>query len=458
VSLNDPLYSVLYKSDAPSSVGFLFIRLDTRQRYRINGHIVARSADHVDIQIVESYPNCPKYIQQRKFHQLLDTQNPKFNESHSFVATKLTTSQKQTLESADTFFLSSYHHNGADCSHRGGFPGFIKVIDDQQIVFPDYSGNGLFMTLGNLVSNPNAGLLIINFTTGSALQITGTATVIFAEERSVKISIKSIVEHACYSPFLFEFIDYSPYCPALTTNDEVMEGDELQCVQVIDETHNVKTFVFQTKFPITYQAGMYASFNIKIDKQKLVRTWTISSSTSPNTFSITVKKNENGTASTFLHQYVRAGTDLQNCVRLNAIGGDFTLNVVQNPSSKMLMIAGGIGITPLFAMMQTAQPELLTLVYCVPTEKDIVFAEKLLQLGKSKTHILLSRQDTTTVSQTSTVHHEKFSLEWMKRHFPHINEFEVFLCGPEGFMKTVQSALTAMQFNMDKCHLERFNF
>jgi predicted pyridoxine 5'-phosphate oxidase superfamily flavin-nucleotide-binding protein len=68
---------------------------------------------------------------------------------------------------------------GADAFHRGGIPGFIQVLNAQTLRFPDYSGNNMFQTLGNLAVNANAGLLFVDFEQGHTLQLTGTATILW---------------------------------------------------------------------------------------------------------------------------------------------------------------------------------------------------------------------------------------------------------------------------------------
>ena len=83
---------------------------------------------------------------------------------------------------ADTFFVASYvdHEDGdraVDVSHRGGRPGFVRV-EGNRLTIPDYAGNLHFNTLGNLISNPRAGLLFVDFEQGNVLQVQGRAEVI----------------------------------------------------------------------------------------------------------------------------------------------------------------------------------------------------------------------------------------------------------------------------------------
>ncbi len=84
---------------------------------------------------------------------------------------------------ADTFFVASYVDRGSgqrqvDVSHRGGRPGFVRVGSDGVLTIPDFAGNQFFNTLGNLLVNPRAGLVFVDFATGDLLQLSGDAQVV----------------------------------------------------------------------------------------------------------------------------------------------------------------------------------------------------------------------------------------------------------------------------------------
>jgi len=75
------------------------------------------------------------------------------------------------------FVATADSHGHPDCSYKGGLPGFVKVIDDQTLVFPDYDGNGMYRSWGNVQVNPHIGLLFIDFEKQSRLRVNGTAKV-----------------------------------------------------------------------------------------------------------------------------------------------------------------------------------------------------------------------------------------------------------------------------------------
>jgi uncharacterized protein len=82
------------------------------------------------------------------------------------------------IESLDMFFLATADEQGRpNCSYKGGDPGFVRVLDRQTIAFPGYDGNGMFLSLGNVLVNPEVGMLFIDFQRRRRLRLNGTATV-----------------------------------------------------------------------------------------------------------------------------------------------------------------------------------------------------------------------------------------------------------------------------------------
>lgn len=84
------------------------------------------------------------------------------------------------IESVDMFFLASVDANGnVDCSYKGGDPGFVQVLDERTIAFPNYDGNGQFMSTGNILTNGKVGLLFIDWENQHRMRLNGTATIDF---------------------------------------------------------------------------------------------------------------------------------------------------------------------------------------------------------------------------------------------------------------------------------------
>jgi predicted pyridoxine 5'-phosphate oxidase superfamily flavin-nucleotide-binding protein len=87
---------------------------------------------------------------------------------------------KELIESLDMFFLATADAEGRpQCSYKGGDPGFVKVLDEQTLAFPNYDGNGMYLSMGNVLVNPNVGLLFINFTGNppTRIRVNGVASI-----------------------------------------------------------------------------------------------------------------------------------------------------------------------------------------------------------------------------------------------------------------------------------------
>lgn len=200
------------------SVGALVMEFATRRRMRVNGRGELHD-NNIIVHAEQVYSNCPKYIQAREW-EFLDVSPQAINATRDSV---LTMPQQAWIRQADTFFIGSFHpQGGADASHRGGNPGFVKVLDEKTLLWPDYLGNNMFNTLGNLASYPQAGLLFIDFATGATLQLMGTAKVIWdlshikgfpGAQRLVQFSLVTVIEAKNALPLRWRFDNYSQFNP-----------------------------------------------------------------------------------------------------------------------------------------------------------------------------------------------------------------------------------------------------
>jgi uncharacterized protein len=82
------------------------------------------------------------------------------------------------IESCDMFFLATADETGMpQCSYKGGEPGFVRVVDERTLAFPNYDGNGTYLSMGNLLRNPKLGMLFISFTAPKRLRVNGIASI-----------------------------------------------------------------------------------------------------------------------------------------------------------------------------------------------------------------------------------------------------------------------------------------
>jgi uncharacterized protein len=165
----DPLANL----PAEQPVGLIAIDLAARRRMRVNGTLTAAADGELVIAAEQAYGNCPQYIQQRH----VDHRPPTADAGTARWSTTMDQAQTALVERADTFFLGTTHPTrGTDVSHRGGAPGFVRV-DGATLWWPDYPGNNLFNSFGNLAVDDSAALLFVDFDTGATLHLSGTATV-----------------------------------------------------------------------------------------------------------------------------------------------------------------------------------------------------------------------------------------------------------------------------------------
>lgn len=206
----DPLHDVLQQPD--QQVGMIAIEPQTRRRMRVNG-LAQPTEGGLRIDPDQVYSNCPKYISRRHIQEVnADRHQPVVH--HAGV---LDERLRQIISRIDTFFVGSADPEGnADASHRGGNPGFLQVLSPNRLRWPDYRGNSMFMTLGNISANPRCGLLIPDWDTGTTLQLTGTAEIIWDEgpQCSVEFSVDQVIELTDVSPLRWGQAELSPANPA----------------------------------------------------------------------------------------------------------------------------------------------------------------------------------------------------------------------------------------------------
>jgi predicted pyridoxine 5'-phosphate oxidase superfamily flavin-nucleotide-binding protein len=180
--------------------GLLGIDLATRRRMRLNGALHRLPDGRLRIEASQVFANCPRYI-----HQRPDPVPPGAAGRAARSADALTDRQRDWIRRADTCFIGTLHPgHGADASHRGGPPGFVQV-DGNRLVWPDYAGNMMYTTLGNIAEHPRAGLLVPDFATGALLLVSGRAGIVWDEarvarvpgaERLIELEVDAVVELA----------------------------------------------------------------------------------------------------------------------------------------------------------------------------------------------------------------------------------------------------------------------
>jgi uncharacterized protein len=218
----DPLAHTLQTG---AQLGVLGIEPATRRRNRMSGTAINVHDEGFDIEVTQAFGNCPKFIQTRDFNYIEPDARAPF--ANTEEGTRLDTAAHSLISQADTFFIASSYSdgtnskaNGGDVSHRGGKPGFVQIEDDGSLLFPDFTGNKHFNTLGNLLLNPKAGLTFIDFETKDILFLTGKAETIWEDERLenfqgaerlVRFEVENFIRSKNALPFQITFGEFSPF-------------------------------------------------------------------------------------------------------------------------------------------------------------------------------------------------------------------------------------------------------
>jgi predicted pyridoxine 5'-phosphate oxidase superfamily flavin-nucleotide-binding protein len=217
-SSSDPLFRNLAKEGHVALFAPDFV---ATRRVRVNGRAVIKQGS-IYIRTEEVYGNCRRYLQERLF---IGERKSSATDQPAETGNALSAAQQQQISRADTFFIATDNpEHGADVSHKGGNPGFVRVVDERHIAFPDYNGNSMFNTLGNLTVNPQAGLLFIDFDSGRTLQLSGRASIDWdanriakfaGAERVVDFELEQSIDNPAGFPLTAKFRQFSRSNPKL---------------------------------------------------------------------------------------------------------------------------------------------------------------------------------------------------------------------------------------------------
>ncbi|MBB1486788.1 FAD-binding oxidoreductase [Oceanospirillum sediminis] len=232
----------------------------------------------------------------------------------------------------------------------------------------------------------------------------------------------------------------------------------VRCVKVIQETRDVRTFCFMAEQPVMFffKPGQFVTLELEIDEQQVMRSYTISSSPSvPYSFSITVKRNPGGLVSNWLHDNLEEGQEL-------AVHGPVGIfNCIDSPAEKVLLLSGGVGITPVMSMARwwfdTNADVDMVFSHSARTPDDIVFRRELEHMA-SRVHNFSLHLIAERIENGQAWHGYRGYLDQSKLEMiaPDFMEREVYCCGPAPYMNAVKNLLQQNGFDMDRYHEESF--
>ncbi|MBR8253894.1 pyridoxamine 5'-phosphate oxidase family protein [Burkholderia ambifaria] len=476
----DPLAGA-WQPGAP--LGGLGIEFDTRRRNRVNGVVRAVDGGALTISVEQSFGNCAKYIQGRKATFVAREGDAS---GAADVSDRLSDADRALLAQADTFFVASANTSadagaarGADVSHRGGMPGFVRVDDACTLTTPDFSGNRFFNTLGNLQHDPRAGLLFIDFDSGDVLYVAARAEIVWdgplvasfdGAQRVVRFHVREVRRTRGALPFRWSAPERAPQFAAMaegSPNAGAQAALEpasaspsgwrpLRIAKIVDEARAIRSFHFEPAdggaLP-AHEAGQHLTLRIALPDSDApaIRSYTLSDAPGAPRYRITVKRE--GRVSAWLHDHAHAGMTLD----AQMPRGRFTFDIA-SPRPAVL-VSAGIGITPMFAMLRRALADdtpsrRVVFVHGARDTADRPFAAELTRIADADARVSLHWFDSRP-QRDGAARPGRIDVAQLKRILP-FDDYDFYLCGPSAFMRDLYDGLRALNVPDERIRFEAF--
>lgn len=487
----DPLVKALVPG---TPLGLLGIELTTRRRNRLSAHITQCSAEGIHLAVDQAFGNCPQYIQTRDLEQV-DAASMPGSQVHDLVA--LDSRARALIQQSDTFFVASYADtgsgeasDGADVSHRGGRPGFVRVDDDSTLTIPDYMGNNHYNTFGNFIENPRAGLLFLDFQSGHLLTLTGTVEIIWDSPEAEHFEgaqrlWKFHVDHGRWItdalPLRWKLDTYSPNTLLSGTWEEAArlraadaqrnQWSDYRVARIVAESSVIKSVYLE---PLdhavpSFKAGQFLTVKMAIEGSDTIRTYTVSSAPSDHALRISVKHERSnkeagphGLCSSFIHDQLKIGDRIQ----AKAPRGEFTFDASEPRPA--VLLAGGVGITPMVAMarhaliegVRTRHTRPLTLISAASNRAQRAFFAELNDIATQSSGVIrsfwaLSEVDRDMLPGKDYHHHGRISSAMLQAVLP-LDDYDFYLCGPGAFMQAMYDMLRQLGVHNRRIFAEEF--
>lgn len=485
----DPVRGAL-KPGAP--LGLLGIEMQTRRRNRMNGRVSELRDGGFTVTVDQSFGNCPQYIQHRSVDFVREPGAPGTSKGPVPIA-RLDDRARGLIAASDAFFVSSYvkakdnpRVEGVDVSHRGGRPGFVKV-DGDSLTVPDFPGNYLFNTLGNFLLNPKAGLVFVDFATGDLLMLTGTVEILLEDDAEVQgfkgaqRGWRFTLDHGLWLedalPFRSKLGEFSPNSLLTDTWEEsgartLLESKRqawrpFRVTRTEDESSVIRSFYLEPvdgDVLLPFQAGQFLTIRVKPrgGEKPVIRTYTVSSAPSDPFYRISVKREEAGTVSRHLHDNLAQGDILE----ARAPKGDFHIDAAEKRPA--VLMAGGVGITPMISMarhvasegLRTRHRRPLTVFHSAQTTEQRAFAGAFrdLEAGSDGAIRYFSLIDNPAAGEsvgTDFAGTGYITADILQQTLP-LDDYDFYLCGPPAFMQALYNTLRGLGVRDARIFAEAF--
>ena len=441
-----------------ADLGLLGIDFASRRRNRVNGRIIARDHGTLRLAVAQSFGNCPQYIHAREWFPAPAERRLAVHH-HRGLSAPL----RHWIQQADTFFIASGYrdgeasHFGMDASHRGGEPGFVRVLDEHRLVWPDYAGNNHFNTLGNLLRDSRVGMLFVDFAGGHLLQLSGRASIDWdppgaarstGAQRLVTVHLDAAVE----------------LCDVLRIRWNTT-GQALRSLRLLEkrrESADVSSFLLEARDggPLAdFQPGQHLPLAVAIPGRegRVSRSYSLSAAPDGRRYRITVKREPGGLASRCLHDTLKVG----DLLSAQAPAGDFTLRAGTRP---VVLISAGVGITPMMSMLSAlAQSDDEREVWFIHQARDgdhHPFAGEVRELAtrhrRIHRHVSYSRPRPADRQGLDFHHRGRIDGDLLAALLPGLDA-DFYLCGPAVFAAGLRAELTAHGVSDGRIHSESFS-
>jgi ferredoxin-NADP reductase/predicted pyridoxine 5'-phosphate oxidase superfamily flavin-nucleotide-binding protein len=486
--------------ESGSDMGILGIELATRRRNRVNGRVALNNGHEITFSVDQSFGNCPQYIKPRNWWTDTEHSMTVTTDTSAVVvrSRRLSPQQRRHIYSAETIFVATGYRGegedprfGNDASHRGGTAGFlVPSKDGTKIFLPDYAGNNMYMSLGNLVEDPRMGITVPLYETGGMMQMTGTAKIHWEDEEEDPMSEVSLSHFQGALRWLEFDIEEIVELPAGSLPIRWDAGDQNTKLQVFDK---IKESELVTSFylaPIdgdshiwTHLPGQHLTLSLPLgsnsggssDDATVSRSYSVSSfqpelEQKDPFYRISVRRDPFGAGSTYLHDQVQVG----DLINVQKPAGSFTYDPEKAKQTEtdrtVLFLSAGVGVTPILSMLHAfattdaikRRHDKAIWVQSVRNGRQHSFKEEVKVIQK---HLNKESEDKCNASDRPTLQtfisytqpnpqDDASSFDIVGRIDDHVlhdivaragvkdaSQLDVFMCGPNEFVASMEDAL-----------------
>ncbi len=485
----DPLAAAL----APgAAIGMVGVGVGNRRRNRVNGHVSAIEDGRVTVTVDQAFGNCPQYIRPRTHS---DARPKRVGNAAPARLTTLDDAARTLIGRSESFYVASFSNsgddaartNGADVSHRGGKPGFVKIEGDT-LTIPDFAGNSHFNTLGNFLLEPRAGLLFLDWETGAALMLTGSVEIQWdgpevdafrGAERLWRFKVEEGVwlDHAIASdwtsgeasPNSLITGDWDAAAATLAAEKKRNAWRPYRVAKIEDESSVIRSFYLEPADGdglVRAKPGQHLTIRAPAgpEGENVVRSYTLSSAPSDSVYRLSIKREDasgdapNGVMSTWLHANLSEGDQIE----ARAPAGSFYLDTTERRPA--VLIPAGVGVTPMIAMAREAAYEglrsrhlrPLTVIHAARSAGERAFAETFQSLGENSDGRIRYVSVLSDPQPGDAYDFEGRIDAGLIKSLLGLDDYDFFLCGPPAFMQALYTALRSLGVRDARIFAEAF--